>query len=79
MLKKTLFLILFSLTVQSQNLSEILNLTTDIPNGTARFESMGGAFGALGVWNHQNSKIARLAHIGLLGVIGLIYTISVYL
>ena len=48
MLKKTLLLILFSLTVQSQNLSEILNLTTDIPNGTARFESMGGAFGALG-------------------------------
>ena len=48
MLKKTLLLILFSFTVQSQNLSEILNLTTDIPNGTARFESMGGAFGALG-------------------------------
>jgi hypothetical protein len=48
MFKKNLLLILFSLTVQSQNLSEILNLTTDIPNGTARFESMGGAFGALG-------------------------------
>ena len=48
MFKKNLLLILFSLTVQSQNLSEILNLTIDIPNGTARFESMGGAFGALG-------------------------------
>ena len=30
------------------NLQEILNISIDKPNGTARFESMGGAFGALG-------------------------------
>ena len=47
--KSVLFIfIFFSLTINSQNLQEILNITLDRPNGTARFESMAGAFGALG-------------------------------
>ena len=47
--KSVLFLILtFPLSINSQNLQEILNISVDKPNGTARFESMGGAFGALG-------------------------------
>ena len=47
--KSVLFLILiFPLSINSQNLQEILNISIDKPNGTARFESMGGAFGALG-------------------------------
>ena len=32
----------------AQNLSEVLSLSMDKPSGTARFESMGGAFGSLG-------------------------------
>ena len=47
--KSVLFLfVFFSLSIKSQNLQEILNISLDKPNGTARFESMGGAFGALG-------------------------------
>tara|TARA_B100001996_G_scaffold69524_1_gene50827 strand:+ start:2881 stop:4407 length:1527 start_codon:yes stop_codon:yes gene_type:complete len=47
--KSVLFLFLFfSLYINSQTLQEILNISLDKPNGTARFESMGGAFGALG-------------------------------
>ena len=32
----------------SQTIQELLNYSIDNPNGTARFEAMGGAFGALG-------------------------------
>lgn len=41
-------LILFSLITKAQTLGEILNISLDKPSGTARFESMGGAFGSLG-------------------------------
>ena len=47
--KSILFLFLFiSIFSRAQNVNEILNFLVDNPNGTARFESMGGAFGALG-------------------------------
>jgi len=47
--KSILFLFLFiSIFSRAQNVNEILNILVDNPNGTARFESMGGAFGALG-------------------------------
>ena len=51
MLKKVLFflfLLAFSTPLTSQSIQEILSYTIDNPNGTARYESMGGAFGALG-------------------------------
>lgn len=32
-----------------------------------------GAFGALGLWNHQNPKLAFWGKLGLLGVAGLPY------
>ena len=44
-----IFLFLFiSVITRAQSVNEILNTLMDNPNGTARFESMGGAFGALG-------------------------------
>ena len=50
MVKKLLILIFISssLIIKSQTLSEILSISFEKPIGTARFESMGGAFGALG-------------------------------
>ena len=50
MLKKyILFLfLLFPVIINAQNLNDVLNLSDNKINGTARFESMGGAFGALG-------------------------------
>ena len=51
MLKKVLFFLFlsaFSISLNSQSIQEILSYTIDNPNGTARYESMGGAFGALG-------------------------------
>jgi len=50
MVKKlsVLILVLSSLTTSAQTLSEILSITLDKPFGTARYESMGGAFGSLG-------------------------------
>jgi|TARA_B110000503_G_scaffold112421_1_gene168485 hypothetical protein len=41
-------LILFSLITRAQSLAEILSISLEKPSGTARFESMGGAFGSLG-------------------------------
>ncbi len=47
--KSIVYLFLFvSIFSRAQSINEILNLLVDKPNGTARFESMGGAFGALG-------------------------------
>ena len=49
--RKVLFLLLLlvsSFSLNSQSVQEILAYSVDRPNGTARFESMGGAFGALG-------------------------------
>ena len=42
------FLFLCSISLSSQTLNDVLGFTSNNPNGTARFESMGGAFGALG-------------------------------
>jgi len=42
------FLISFPTLIYSQSLSDIVDFSIDNPLGTARFESMGGAFGALG-------------------------------
>ena len=48
-MKKISFIILFfSLSLNSQSLNDILKISVDNPIGSARFESMGGAFGALG-------------------------------
>ena len=41
-------LILLSLITRAQSLAEILSISLEKPSGTARFESMGGAFGSLG-------------------------------
>jgi len=47
--KKISFIILFfSLSLNAQSLNDILKISVDNPIGSARFESMGGAFGALG-------------------------------
>ena len=46
--KISIFLLLFSFSLNSQSLNDFLKISTDNPIGTARFESMGGAFGALG-------------------------------
>ena len=42
------FLFLCSISLSSQTLNDVLGFTSNNPSGTARFESMGGAFGALG-------------------------------
>ena len=42
------FLISFPTLIFSQSVSDIVDFSIDNPLGTARFESMGGAFGALG-------------------------------
>ena len=48
-MKKISFIILFfSLSLNAQSLNDILKISVDNPIGSARFESMGGAFGALG-------------------------------
>ena len=47
--KSILFLFLFFFTTtHAQSVNELIDLFTNNPNGTARFEAMGGAFGALG-------------------------------
>ena len=69
----------FSLSTLAQNHIDALRYSQESLWGSARYVSMGGAFGALGVWNHQNTSIARLAHFGWLGFIGLLQTISFYL
>ena len=47
--KSILFLfLLFPIIINAQNLNDVLNLSDNKINGTARFESRGGAFGALG-------------------------------
>ncbi len=46
--KISIFLLLFSFSLNSQSLNDFLKISTDNPIGSARFESMGGAFGALG-------------------------------
>ena len=49
--RKVLFLLLLlvsNFSLNAQSVQEILGYSVDRPNGTARFESMGGAFGALG-------------------------------
>jgi hypothetical protein len=47
--KSILFLFLFFFTTShAQSVNELIDLFTNNPNGTARFEAMGGAFGALG-------------------------------
>ena len=48
--KSSIIILLFfcSNYTNSQTIQELLNYSIDKPNGTARFESMGGAFGALG-------------------------------
>ena len=43
-----LFILIFSSISHGQSVDEILNLIRDNPIGTARYQSMGGAFGALG-------------------------------
>ena len=49
LLKKiSFFLLLFSFSLNSQSLNDFLKISIDNPVGSARFESMGGAFGALG-------------------------------
>ena len=50
MIKRSFALIFLFLSqiFNAQNLSEVLSLSMDKPSGTARFESMGGAFGSLG-------------------------------
>jgi hypothetical protein len=42
------FLLIFSFSLNSQSLNDFLKISLDNPIGSARFESMGGAFGALG-------------------------------
>ena len=46
--KISIFLLLFSFSLNSQSLNDFLKISIDNPIGSARFESMGGAFGALG-------------------------------
>ena len=46
--KFLIFLISFPTLIFSQSVSDIVDFSIDNPLGTARFESMGGAFGALG-------------------------------
>lgn len=49
MIKKIiLLLLLFPLTANSQSLNDLIRISMDNPIGSARFQSMGGAFGALG-------------------------------
>ena len=50
MIRNSFFIIFIflSLIINGQNLNEILSISIDNPSGTARFESMGGAFGSLG-------------------------------
>lgn len=43
-----LFIFTFTSFSYGQSIDEILNLIRDNPIGTARYQSMGGAFGALG-------------------------------
>jgi hypothetical protein len=43
-----LFILIYSSISHGQSVEEILNLIRDNPIGTARYQSMGGAFGALG-------------------------------
>ena len=42
------FLFIYSISINSQTLNDVLEFSIKNPIGTARFESMGGAFGALG-------------------------------
>ncbi|MDB9976425.1 DUF4293 family protein [Flavobacteriaceae bacterium] len=42
------FLFIYSISINSQTLNDVLEFSIENPIGTARFESMGGAFGALG-------------------------------
>ena len=42
------FLFIYSISISSQTLNDVLEFSIENPIGTARFESMGGAFGALG-------------------------------
>ena len=46
--KISFFLLIFSFSLNSQSLNDFLKISIDNPVGSARFESMGGAFGALG-------------------------------
>mgnify|MGYP000737000199 CR=1 FL=1 len=40
------FLFIYSISISSQTLNDVLEFSIENPIGTARFESMGGAFGA---------------------------------
>ena len=46
--KISFLLLIFSFSLNSQSLNDFLKISIDNPVGSARFESMGGAFGALG-------------------------------
>ena len=49
-MKKIVFLLItaFSIPLQAQDISDAVRFAQENLNGTARFRSMGGAFGALG-------------------------------
>ena len=46
--KISFLLLIFSYSLNAQSLNDFLKISIDNPVGSARFESMGGAFGALG-------------------------------